>query len=185
MWEKLSPKRKKKKQQHLLFVFKVITTPFLAWTLTWVSQKKISVHTTCLALASQKTSAKDRIAPQIYRFLRCKFHSAFATLISNSSSLTGIQLVSTFIAFSKSECSKMSRVPSTSAAEAAWRTSRPPLKDFGGVVVVGALLKVEVEGDAEGFFNFSGCELTPGSGDGSPRSMKTSQTRSWAGKGIE
>ena len=147
--------------------------------------KKISVHTTCLALASQKTSAKDRIAPQIYRFLRCKFHSAFATLISNSSSLTGIQLVSTFIAFSKSECSKMSRVPSTSAAEAAWRTSRPPLKDFGGVVVVGALLKVEVEGDAEGFFNFSGCELTPGSGDGSPRSMKTSQTRSWAGKGIE
>lgn len=78
----------------------------------------------------------------------------------------------------------MSRVPSTSAAEAAWRTSRPPLKDLGAVLVVGVLLKVEVDGDV-GFCSFPGSEFEGGSGSGSPRSIKTSQTRSWAGKGIE
>ena len=89
------------------------------------------------------------------------FHSTHATRISISSSLTGIQLVSTFIAFSKSESSSISRVPSIKAVETACKTSRPPLK--------------EVEG---------GVEEDMG-GSGSPRSMKTSQTRSWAGKGME
>lgn len=46
----------------------------------------------------------------------------------------------TFIAFSKSESSKISRVPSTRAAETAWRTSRPPLKDR---LVVGVGLEEE------------------------------------------
>lgn len=92
-------------------------------------------------------------------FPRCNFHSARVTLISNSSSLTGIQLVRTFIVFSKSLSSRMSRVPSMSAALTAWTMSKPPAK---GDLVVG---------------------VTEGSG--SPRSMKTSQTRSWAGKGIE
>ena len=93
------------------------------------------------------------------------FHSTLATRISISSSLTGIQLVSTFIAFSKSESSRISRVPSIRAAETAWRTSRPPWKDDGDD---------DDDGGKEG-----------GSGSGSPRSMKTSQTRSWAGKGME
>jgi signal transduction histidine kinase len=44
------------------------------------------------------------------------FHSALVTLMSNSSSLTGIQLVRTFIAFSKSESRRISLVPSISAA---------------------------------------------------------------------
>lgn len=46
----------------------------------------------------------------------------------------------TFIAFSKSDSSNISRVPSTNAAETAWRTSRPPLKDR---LVVGVVLEVE------------------------------------------
>lgn len=46
----------------------------------------------------------------------------------------------TFIAFSKSESSNISRVPSTNAAETAWRTSRPPLKDR---LVVGVGLEAE------------------------------------------
>lgn len=93
-------------------------------------------------------------------FLLLVFHSTLATRINISSSFTGIQLVSTFIAFSKSDSNSISRVPSISAAETAWRTSRPPLKDDG-------------EGEREA------------DGSGSPRSMKTSQTRSWAGKGME
>lgn len=58
-------------------------------------------------------------------------------------------------------------MPSIRAADTAWRTSRPPWKDGEGV------LTMEV-GDGE-----------RGGGSGSPRSMKTSQTRSWAGKGME
>lgn len=46
----------------------------------------------------------------------------------------------TFIAFSKSESNKISRVPSTRAAETAWRTSRPPLKDR---LVIGIGLEAE------------------------------------------
>ena len=77
--------------------------------------------------------------------------------------------------FSKSESSKMSRVPSTRAAEAACKTSRPPLKDFGKVFGGRAsAVEEEFEGGGSG-----------GIGSGSPRSMKTSQTRSWAGKGME
>lgn len=48
-------------------------------------------------------------------FLRA-FHSALATRIRRSSSLTGTQLVSVFMAFSKSESTMMSRVASMSAA---------------------------------------------------------------------
>lgn len=48
----------------------------------------------------------------------------------------------TFIAFSKSESSKISRVPSTRAAETACRTSRPPLKDR---LVVAVGLEAETE----------------------------------------
>ena len=71
----------------------------------------------------------------------------------------------TFIAFSKSESSKISIMPSMRAADVAWSTSRPPLKPTVGPTEV-------FEGD-EGF------------GSGSPRSMKTSHTRNWAGNGIE
>ena len=65
-------------------------------------------------------------------------------------------------------------MPSIRAAETACRTSRPPLND--GVVGLAGFegLLVEVVG------------VSAGSGvSGSPRSMKTSQTRSWAGKGME
>lgn len=53
----------------------------------------------------------------------------------------------TFIAFSKSESSKISRVPSTRAVETAWRTSRPPLKDR--LVVDVGLEADEVVGEVE------------------------------------
>ena len=108
----------------------------------------------------QKRSLKTPVQAFLILLLLL-FHSTHATRISISSSLTGIQLVSTFIAFSKSESSSISRVPSIKAVETACRTSRPPLK--------------EVEG---------GVEEDKG-GSGSPRSMKTSQTRNWAGKGME
>jgi hypothetical protein len=85
-----------------------------------------------------------------HRFLRC-FHSALATFIKRSSSLTGIQLVNTFMAFSKSESSKMSRVASISAADVACSTSKSAPK----LLLAGS----------------HDCEE-------SPRSMKTSQTRS-------
>jgi hypothetical protein len=55
-------------------------------------------------------------------------YSAFATRIRSSSSLMGIQDVKTFIAFSKSESSRISRVASISAADVACNTSRSPLK---------------------------------------------------------
>lgn len=90
---------------------------------------------------------------------RLNFHSAFVTFISSSSSLTGIQDVRTFIAFSKSESMRISRVPSMSAALVACKTSRPPAKGL-------SLLDWSI-------------------GSESPRSMNTSQTRSCAGKGIE
>lgn len=64
-----------------------------------------------------------------YFFLRCTFHSALATFISSSSSRIGIQLVSTFIAFSKSESSKISFMASIRAADVACSTSSPPWKD--------------------------------------------------------
>ena len=61
------------------------------------------------------------------------------------------------------------------AAEAACRTSRVPWKEveFGELEGVGGMWEVGV---------FERCE---GVGEGSPRSMKTSQMRSWAGKGME
>ena len=68
------------------------------------------------------------------------------------------------MAFSKSESRRISRVPSMRAAEAACRISRPPLKGEEGVPEGG-------EDEEEGGV--------------SPRSIKTSQTRSWAGKGME
>lgn len=90
----------------------------------------------------------------------------------------------TFIAFSKSESSKISRVPSTNAAETAWRTSRPPLKDR---LVVGVGLKEdEVAGEVEEDVGRGCCSGgIRREGSESPRSMKTSHTRSWAGNGIE
>ncbi len=121
-------------------------------------------------------------------FFLCNFHSALATLINNSSSRTGIQLVKTFIAFSKSESNRISRVPSTSAAEAACRTSRPPLKDLLAVSVGVIFEAGEVVGGEEDEEEEGGSCCREGLGRGgseSPRSMKTSQTRSWAGKGIE
>ena len=120
------------------------------------------------AKADDKTRVEQRkYAPsrpalkraQLFRFTRCNFHSAFVTRINNSSSFTGIQLVSAFIAFSKSLSINISLVPSIRAALVACSTSRPPLN---GRSFVG----VEVRSE-------------------SPRSMKTSQTRSWAGKGME
>ena len=56
-------------------------------------------------------------------------------------------------------------MPSIRAADVACRMSRLPAK-----VLVLLLVRAE-EGNGEG--------------SASPRSMKTSQTRSWAGKGIE
>src|SRR5690242_17291105 len=64
--------------------------------------------------------------PALARFFR-SLYSAFATFIRRSSSLTGIQDVKTFMAFSKSESSKISLVASMRAAEVAWRTSISPL----------------------------------------------------------
>lgn len=63
-------------------------------------------------------------------------------------------------------------MPAIKAAETACRTSRPPWKDDDG------------DGEGEGEGEMEG-EEGSGSGSGSPRSMKTSQTRSWAGKGME
>lgn len=127
---------------------------------------KASTAPACKAKANPKDVVKFpsschciESGPAAHAFLLLVFHSTFATRISISSSFTGIQLVSTFIAFSKSESNSISRVPSIRAAEAAWRTSRPPWKD---------------DGEAEG-----------AEGSTSPRSMKTSQTRSWAGNGME
>lgn len=84
-------------------------------------------------------------------------YSALATRINSSSSLIGIQDVNTFIAFSKSESSKISLVASISAADVACNTSKSPLNLEAG--------KLEY--------------------DLSPNSMNTSHTRSWAGKGSE
>lgn len=64
-------------------------------------------------------------------------------------------------------------MPAIKAAETACRTSRPPWKDDDDDDDGGG----EGEGGEEGGGS--------GSGSGSPRSMKTSQTRSWAGKGME
>lgn len=55
---------------------------------------------------------------------RRSFHSAFTTFINTSSSLMGIHDVSTFMALSKSACSRMAPMPSMSAADAACTTSR-------------------------------------------------------------
>ena len=63
-------------------------------------------------------------------------------------------------------------MPSISAAEAACRTSRPPLKEVElRELEWGLDIDLELERESRGM-------------SGSPRSMKTSQTRSWAGKGI-
>ena len=59
-------------------------------------------------------------------------------------------------------------MPSIRAAETACRTSRPPLKDGDGLLFG----EVDVDKGGRGV-------------SGSPSSMKTSQTRSWAGKGME
>ena len=109
--------------------------------------------------------------PRAYRRLLI-FHSHLATRISNSSSLTGIHDVRTFIALSKSESSIISRIPSIKAAETACRTSSVPLKDGGtDESDVGLVFAVGLG--------------IPMAGFGSPNSMKTSQTRSWAGNGME
>ena len=102
-----------------------------------------------------------------------------------SMSLIGTQLVSTFIAFSKSDSRMISRMPSISAAEVACRTSRDfPNGGASGCGVdggdnggdTGALVVLMLVGGLEGVV---------GGSPESPRSMKTSQTRSWAGKGME
>ncbi len=65
--------------------------------------------------------------------------------MNNSSSMIGTQEVSTFIAFSKSESSKISPTPSISAAEVACKMSREPLKVFPpeeGVAVVVVVVAV-------------------------------------------
>lgn len=108
-----------------------------------------------------------------YFLFRFAFHSALATLINNSSSRIGIQLVRTFITFSKSESIRISHVPSISAAEAACSTSRPPWNEE--VRLGPKRSSGEVEDDG------LGVDLTVGVGGGgseSPRSMKTSQMRS-------
>lgn len=107
--------------------------------------------------------AEKRLLCGLYFLRRWMFHSALATRMSSSSSLIGIQLVSTFMAFSKSESSRISRVPSMSAADVACRTSRPPSK----------LCSAALRGERDR------------SGSASPSSKKTSQTRNWAGNGIE
>lgn len=86
--------------------------------------------------------------------------------------------MSTFIAFSKSLSKMMSRMPSIRAAEAACRMSRVVPKGRssadGGVVGVSS-------------DDVGGGRVGVGAGESklSPSSMKTSQTRSCAGKGIE
>ena len=83
------------------------------------------------------------------------------------------------MAFSKSESSSISLVPAIKAAEAAWRTSRVPWKEveLGELECVGWRWELGFEGWEMGGRGWEG--------EGSPRSMKTSQMRSWAGKGIE
>ena len=61
-------------------------------------------------------------------------------------------------------------MPAIRAAEAACRTSRPPLKE---VELRELECGLDIEREREGRGT-----------SGSPRSMKTSQTRSWAGKGM-
>lgn len=106
------------------------------------------------------------------------FHSALATLMNKSSSRIGIQLVNTFIAFSKSLARRISLIPSIRAAEVAWRTSRVE-PNGGSSVGAGGWVVWSVED--------MGVEVDVGERKASlsPRRMKTSQTRSWAGKGIE
>lgn len=94
----------------------------------------------------------------------CDFHSALATFIRRSSSLMGIHDVKAFIAFSKSESRSTSRRACTKAALVACRISSP----VGGVVSL-SLELMEMAGSAAL----------------SPSSRKTSQTRSWAGNGID
>jgi len=97
-----------------------------------------------------------------YPFRLCTLYSAFVTLMKRSSSLMGTQLVRVFIAFSKSDSSIMSLMPSINAADVACRVSR-------------VVPKLVESGFSDGVRIWSL----------SPSSMKTSHTRSWAEKGIE
>jgi hypothetical protein len=104
----------------------------------------------------------DCLARVAYHFRLCTLYSAFVTLMKRSSSLMGIQLVRVFIAFSKSDSSIISLMPSINAADVACKMSSVVPKfiesAFSDGVRIWSL---------------------------SPSSMKTSHTRSWAGKGME
>lgn len=86
-----------------------------------------------LAWRDQDGKTERVLQPALARFFRI-LYSAFATFIRRSSSLIGIQDVNTFMAFSKSESSKISLVASISAAEVACSTSKSPLKFVEDVV---------------------------------------------------
>jgi len=111
----------------------------------------------------------------------CCLHSALATFISKSSSLTGIHAVSAFIAFSKSESNSTSVSAWISAALVACRISSPS----GKAALVLLLLLPSAA------FRWPPLEeggvpvVEDDSGGHSPISINTSQTRSCAGKGIE
>jgi hypothetical protein len=113
---------------------------------------------------------EERRASQGLLLAWCCFHSARVTFISISSSLIGTHEVKAFIAFSKSESRRTSCRASMRAALVACRMSRP--RSEAGAA------PLPCDGPAEEV----GVE---GSGEHSPRSMKTSQTRSCAGNGIE
>lgn len=101
------------------------------------------------------------------------------TLIKRSSSLIGMDDVKAFIAFSKSESIKISRSAWITAALVAWRIAKP----------VGSGIGVEVASDASSlapdFVGTAALLAEFGVGAPGPNSRNTSQTRSWAGNGID
>lgn len=117
---------------------------------------QIAMRPQSLKLALPSHCTWNRLRQALARFFLI-LYSALATRISRSSSLIGIHDVRTFMAFSKSESSRISRVASISAADVACKTSISALNLDAGVVAW----------------------------DLSPNSMNTSQTRSCAGNGNE